>query len=214
MIVFAGAVLLPGQLAGGAAHRDHHPAFPAVRLRLHAFRRHPRQPAEPGRARLRHHRGRHAGDGGVHRAQPARTGRTGAGSLDVIKQAAVGDAAADLLLPADPDLPPTFRCSRWSASSGACSCPWPSPSAPRCWGRCLLPDAGAGAGDLLLPAGACKPWRNPLMHWLTRGYEAALRLPAEPPRQPSVGGGGRRSVRAFVWRAGSAPSSCRSSTRA
>ena len=68
-----GAVPVPGQRARRAADRHHHPAVAAVRLRLHALHRHSGEPAEPGRARLRHHRRRHAGDGGAHRARARRS---------------------------------------------------------------------------------------------------------------------------------------------
>lgn len=65
---YARAVFLPGRRAGGAADGYHHPAVAAVCLCLSEAGRHSCQSVESGGARFRHHRGRHAGHGGAHRA--------------------------------------------------------------------------------------------------------------------------------------------------
>ncbi len=67
---FPGIAVLPGKLPRGRADGADHSALAAVRVRLHEALRRAGQPAQPGRSGFRHHRGRHAGDGGIHRAAP------------------------------------------------------------------------------------------------------------------------------------------------
>ena len=63
-----------------------------------------RQPVEPGSARFRHHRGRHAGDGGIHRA-PALHGQDRESQrLRGDPRGGDRDRAAHPVLPGDPDL--------------------------------------------------------------------------------------------------------------
>ena len=97
-----GPLPVPRQRARRGADRDHDSALAALRVRLHALQRHPRQPAQPRRNRLRHHRRRHARDGRAHRAcavaPPAASGRRRARRHP---RRGAGGRAADLLLAPD-----------------------------------------------------------------------------------------------------------------
>ena len=212
------AVPVPGQRARGAADRDHHSALAAVRVHLHALHRHPGEPAEPRRARFRHHRRRHAGHGGAHRARAATSRRSATAHgerprHDSRRRARSG--TADLLLAAHHHL--GLHPAVHAGARGAP--PVHADGVHRLLRAARLDaaraDADPGAGDVPVPQRAEDLGQPGAALAAQRATSGRCAWTHRLSRGVSLAGAAVVVAAALrAWPRSSAPSSCRSSTKA